>query len=904
MNLKPTNATPVGDISKKYTSDFNNEMNASNVNLQETDSLLTEKEQSLKKKIFSLAKMEALVFSDPKLTSVYDEMSNNGEEKYGYHYNETIMNMIFNDYVLNSPKYLQKYKMAIPKKKKRRDKSGINQLKKSSEVDFAKTEPEVTNETTGSGSSGAYATPFAWGDGDLMKGKASPITRKPIWRGGNVIQESNYLLDSAIFSEMYQQLNEDVDSYIADNANAFNSSQVKNWSNDDKNIELNTIESGKMDENDDFMKIKGEIGNSPEGADFRCDDKGNMQLFYYSDNNNAKQWALNASKKYNIPAFDTKKIGSKNMNEQIGVDEYTLKVKHDNGTVNIKTTASSEEAAIGNIMKAENCPRSAIISVNKTKKISEEFDSNENIIDFDIPEWAVYALIYGDYSGLSDEEEIKLNNFTSEIISKYGNAMFMGDANGGDDLGFKPYNDIDNLGCNVYRLYIMPSNNNKKISEGFDDNVDERENLEIFLSFNNDSIYWDWINGEIDDNGAIEIIRDLDGISYDPNINYREKYMGDSIDETDQSMVADMQSGTMALKPQPAGTVSNGGVPTGINDTSSINETDALNLFESELEAIIKYNKALMKMNEERKQSSLVLKDRIGKENKSNFKQDLNHSGTKDTIDIEKELMWNGQQETVTDPYKLGKDIENKATNKGKSFDNVGDSTNENNKEIPKRNLTKDEQDEVNMYRLNVGDYVYDNKPSQRFEDRMKQDMGEDLYKLRQDKLKFRANAPMYNKEPQPVETTSNKKNEFNKEKTGWNDRTGINEAMITGKYFNLLGQSKIVDFKMNEVKELKENTGLFKVDLSGLGNSYYNKSIDNKVIVNEDVVKALNEYEFYTNGKDMFRVVVSKKNINENIDKSIINESDDSLNKIKHLLKYQPKEYINTTSVKKERGF
>lgn len=693
MDLKPTNTAPVGDISKKYTSDFNSEMNASNVNLQETDNLLTEKEQSLKKKIFSLAKMEALVFSDPKLTSVYDEMSDNGEEKYGYHYNETIMNMIFNDYVLNSPKYLQKYKMAIPKKKKRRDKSGINQLKKSSEIDFAKTEPEVTNETTGSGSSGAYATPFAWGDGDLMKGKASPITRKPIWHGGNVIQESNYLLDSTIFSEMYQQLNEDVDSYIADNANAFNNSQVKNWSNDDKNIELNTIETGTMEESNEFMKIKGEIGNSPEGADFRCDDKGNMQLHYYSDNNNAKQWALNASKKYNIPAFDTKNIGNKNTNN-------------------------------------------------------------------------------------------------------------------------------------------------------------------------------------------------------------------DDMNETDQSMVADMQSGTMALKPQPAGTVSNGGIPTGVNDTSSMNETDTLNLFENELEAIIKYNKALMKMNEERKQSSLVLKDRIGKENKSNFKQDLNHSGTKDTIDIEKELMWNGQQETVTDPYKLGEDIENKATNKGKSFDNVGDSANDNNKEIPKRNLTKDEQDEVNMYRLNVGDYVYDNKPSQRFEDRMKQDMGEDLYKLRQDKLKFRANAPMYNKEPQPVETTSNKKTEFNKEKTGWNDRNGINEAMITGKYFNLLGKSKIIDFKMNEVKESKENTGLFKVDLSGLGNSYYNKSIDNKVIVNEDVVKALNECEFYTNGKDVFSVAVIKKNINENTDKSIINENDDNLNKIKHLLKYQPKEYINTTSVKKERGF
>jgi hypothetical protein len=86
-------------------------------NLNEVDDLLTEKEQSLKKKIFKLSKMEALVFSDPKLSMVYDDMAINGEEKYGYHYNETIMNMIFNDYVLNSPKYLQKYKMAIPKEK-------------------------------------------------------------------------------------------------------------------------------------------------------------------------------------------------------------------------------------------------------------------------------------------------------------------------------------------------------------------------------------------------------------------------------------------------------------------------------------------------------------------------------------------------------------------------------------------------------------------------------------------------------------------------------------------------------------------------------------------------------------------------------------------------------------------
>ena len=136
--IKPTNKEPISPQSTKFEKDFKKTMIKTgaptlppgNANLNEVDNLLNEKEQSLKKKIFSLAKMEALVFADPKLSAVYEDMAENGEEKYGYHYNETIQNMIFNDYVLNSPTYLQKYKMAIPKEKKRRDKSGINKLKK------------------------------------------------------------------------------------------------------------------------------------------------------------------------------------------------------------------------------------------------------------------------------------------------------------------------------------------------------------------------------------------------------------------------------------------------------------------------------------------------------------------------------------------------------------------------------------------------------------------------------------------------------------------------------------------------------------------------------------------------------------------------------------------------------
>ena len=142
MDIKPTFSKPISPISKGYQKGFDKSLSTQHVKLNEfdlnnqlneIDALLTENEFSLKKKIFSLAKMEALVFSDPKLSAVYEEMSAEGEFKFGYHYNETIMNMLFNDYVLNSPKYLQKYKQAVPKEKKRRDKSGINQLKKTGE---------------------------------------------------------------------------------------------------------------------------------------------------------------------------------------------------------------------------------------------------------------------------------------------------------------------------------------------------------------------------------------------------------------------------------------------------------------------------------------------------------------------------------------------------------------------------------------------------------------------------------------------------------------------------------------------------------------------------------------------------------------------------------------------------
>jgi len=65
----------------------------------------------------------------------------------------------------------------------------------------------------------------------------------------------------------------------------------------------------------------------------------------------------------------------KTIYENYGVQLYTLKVKHDNGTVNLKTSASSEEEAIKTIMNVEGCPRRAILSVkltNPSKKLQQK----------------------------------------------------------------------------------------------------------------------------------------------------------------------------------------------------------------------------------------------------------------------------------------------------------------------------------------------------------------------------------------------------------------------------------------------------------------------------------------------------------------------------------------------------
>jgi len=344
-------------------------------------------------------------------------------------------------------------------------------------------------------------------------------------------------------------------------------------------------------------------------------------------------------------------------------------------------------------------------------------------------------------------------------------------------------------------------------------------------------------------------------------------------------------------------------------DASDLHESDMKILEEinNELNAFSIHHDKLKRMAEERKPSALVLRDRVGSENEKNFKSDLKDSSVSKLVDVENSLEWEDQQSDVgKDPQKLGQDIEKNALKtgdmkSGEALKNVGNSANDDGDEIPKRNLSDEEQDEVNLYRLGLGDLVYDNEVGERFEDRMKADMGDKLYKQRQDKLEFRGKAPMYNKDPQPIEDTTSDKVQFNKEQTGWNERMGLKETVITGKYLDQIGKKRILTFNLNEVWELKSNKAaeyLVEMNLEGMGNTY-----TQKVNVNESVVKAMNEFKFYTNGVEAFVLKNPVKSLNENAkaEKPVVNEQ---MEKMKHLLGYKPETFVNTDNSKKNRGF
>jgi len=154
----------------------------------------------------------------------------------------------------------------------------------------------------------------------------------------------------------------------------------------------------------------------------------------------------------------------------------------------------------------------------------------------------------------------------------------------------------------------------------------------------------------------------------------------------------------------------------------------------------------------------------------------------------------------------------------------------------------------------------------------------------------------MYNKDTQPVEDGIEKV-QFDREKSGWNERMGLKETALTGKYTDELGNTRFFDFNSLNVQEVKDSKkgAFFKMDLTGLGNRY-----DSKVHMLESVENVINEWSFYTDGKN--NVFVEKNAstlLTETEHKEETSPVNEQYDKMQHLLGYDPKSFTNTKNLK-----
>lgn len=82
-----------------------------------------------------------------------------------------------------------------------------------------------------------------------------------------------------------------------------------------------------------------------------------------------------------------------------------------------------------------------------------EYDPTDGLIEHTIPTWAVCAIVNGDYSGLTDEEEKAINDF----LENEGNPE-LSMIDGHSDEYYSRSNDIDCQAGSVVNMYAIPTN--------------------------------------------------------------------------------------------------------------------------------------------------------------------------------------------------------------------------------------------------------------------------------------------------------------------------------------------------------------------------------------------------------------------------------------------------------------
>jgi len=1106
---------------KKYKSEFAKQgMNPSE--LREVDNLLGEKEQSIKKKIWDLSKMESLVHGDSQLSALYTKMAEEGEDKYGYHYNETIMNILFNEYVMNNPRYLQKYKMAIPKEKKRRDKSGIEQLKQAAHLDdmtkqamkpkqqqendvvthnnslegvqsddmgdtmmdnnlyhggesgtfddreylthriekkydtmeepivrehhlgtreekidfilthkgdiykaerlqrapdeqiddiYRSIEKEMlgVDETTGAASSGSFAAPMGYQKKSIYemtlddaKKEAMRISKEEgVAQHVNMVSDNNYKVDdwydndtTVVSYENGRQLNEteeNVDETTTSSSSGayvgpfskkkgktkgidtpfWNDGEVLDESNyitnpskfkkflmemEESKLREPELRTSKLREDDMIAGLESPNNDSlvpTEQVDEDAFDNIALDTTGYEAPQydmeklkqeklilqKAQQELLANAKKYGADSEVSKLLGVINLalgttpqqnnlmqkiqkslgiNEQVPTDEGT-------GETLGKIGGAIAGGAIG------KSPAAAGIGSKIGGAIGSRFD--EGVNDELETEYVEY---YKDYPSESDFErngqkykyvwakypsgkvDVGVYNYNQDLV--YGYKYFrknilgidesmidnqpntMANTNGqpkeGSMANYAPPTAPSGVGGNMMEGVKIKDNNPLK---GFGDSHKSPVNHDNGM--NNIKHPHEPINSPTMKESA----------ELEEDVSQRTKCKSDEEPVKGKSI---HEKGGCRKK-------SNAGEESSKNPYNAKDRQERLRKYEKELsdkkseyQKELEQNKNHMdklknkkkeepkkKVVEDRKPSSLVMKDRLGKENAANFNSDLKDSNTTYLNGKESELTAQDQITQVPkNPYELGEKIEKQhlATNDGKAFKNAGDSTNDKGDEIPKRNLTSDEEELLNLYRKGQHSWNYDSEPSARFVERMKKDMGEEVFELMKKQMEFIAKAPMYNKDPQPVEDTAVDKVQFDKYKTGWNEKRGLKmEGAIAGKYKDDFGKTKLINFNAKNSQLVESVEGLTPINLDGMGNSY-----TTRVEENTNMRAMMNAFKFYVNGQGNVKHIkkTGLQSLNEGeIEKKPVNVAYEKMMK---LAGYDPSKYTNTGNVKKNRGF
>ncbi|MFW5847320.1 MAG: hypothetical protein ACOCVF_00175 [bacterium] len=358
--------------------------------------------------------------------------------------------------------------------------------------------------------------------------------------------------------------------------------------------------------------------------------------------------------------------------------------------------------------------------------------------------------------------------------------------------------------------------------------------------------------------------------------------------EVKEESMIDNNETSMKVKDDPTN-LNSSGVEMGTQSTGDIaEEVD----YENELQKFEQINENLSHIFEDKKTSSMVNKERIGSQNLKNFKSDMKKSSTAEIVkDLDKMEKENEKKSPTNDLIKY-EELEKKSEKE--SFKNVGDSANLAGDEIPKRNATEEEKEDIDNMRYGMEDWEYDLGTGERFEKRMKDDMGDDMYKKRQEKLKVKSKMPMYNKDTQPVE---NEDEYDNKPEDRIIKNVNIVNENFIGKYIDDINKTRYVSFNLNETTKVNSVGENYRpLVLKGLGNKYIAQINKRNGVLkeNDETSLLVEDYDFYVN--DDINIVYMKKTnqLNENTKTKDNQEINESFNKFRHLAGYDPRVYNN----------